>query len=188
LYPLRPGKYRYGVNKRLIEGMYSEIHVRDDLYINLVRICTVIGPTFSKPASVVSILLKLPWLPEFCKENKVQFLHEEDFVSLIQLVIPDDQIKGVFNVAPDSFSAVKELFPEKKYIKLPVFVITGFLSILWNLRILNLQPASINASLYPIVLDPGKIASRYNYKFKYTSSRAFEDVKKNNKLPADARF
>lgn len=162
--------------------------VREDLHINLVRICTVIGPTFSKPASVVSILLKLPWLPGFCKENKVQFLHEEDFVSLIQLIIPDDQIKGAFNIAPDTYSAVKELLPDKKYIKLPVFVITGFLSVLWNLRILNLQPASINTGIYPIVLDPGKIASRYNYKFKYTSSGAFEDTRKNNRIPSHIKF
>jgi UDP-glucose 4-epimerase len=188
IYPLRPGKYRYGINKKLIEGMYSEIPVREDLHINIVRICTVIGPSFSKPASVVSLLLKFPWLPGFCKENKVQFLHEEDFVTLIHLIIPDDQIKGVFNIAPDSYSAVKELLPDKKFIKIPVLAITGILSVLWNLRIMNLQPESINASIYPIVLDPGKISSRYNYKFKYTSSEAFNATRINNKLPSNVKF
>jgi len=182
MHPLKPGKYRYGINKRLVEQIFFRTPVREDLRINSVRICTVVGPTFNKHASVVSILLKLPWLPVFCKENKIQFLHSDDFLSLINLIIPDEQIKGIFNIAPNSYSAVKELFPDKKYIKIPVFLITGILTILWNLRLLNLQPAGINHSIYPILLDPRKIASRFKYRFKYTSSEAFEDTKVNNKL------
>jgi UDP-glucose 4-epimerase len=172
-HPLRPGKLRYGLNKKQIEEIYSEAHVREDLNINLVRVCTVVGPYFCKPASVVYILLKWSWLPYFYKENKVQFLHTEDFISLIHLIISDDQIKGIYNIAPDTYSVVKDLFPDKKYFRLPVFVITGFIGLLYNLRLFNLQPASIDSSLYSIVLDPEKIVSRYNYKFRYTSSEAF---------------
>jgi nucleoside-diphosphate-sugar epimerase len=187
-HPLRPGKYRYGINKRLIEALYTETPVRDDLHIVLARICTVIGPSYNKPASVVSILLKLPWLPEFVRENKVQFLHTEDFVSLINLMISDDQIKGVFNIAPDSYSEVKDLIPGKKFIKIPVSAMIGALSLLWHLKILNLEPAAINASIYPILLDPGKIISRYNYRFKFSAAEAFEDVKMHNMIPSGAKF
>lgn len=186
--PLRPGKYRYGVNKKLIEDIYSQTPVRDDLHIVFCRICTVIGPTFNKPASVVSILLKLPWLPKFVRENKVQFLHAEDFVSLINLIISDDQIKGIYNVAPDSYSVAKEIVPGKKFIGIPVFVITMGLVILWHLKILNLEPAAIKASMYPILLDPAKIVSRFNYKFKFSSTEAFEDVKIHNMIPAGSKF
>jgi len=86
-HPLRPGKLRYGLNKKIIEGIYSETPVREDLNINIIRVCTVVGPNFAKPASVVYILLKWSWLPEFYKENKVQFLHTEDFISLIHLIL-----------------------------------------------------------------------------------------------------
>lgn len=186
--PLRPDKYRYGVNKKLIEDIYSQTHVRDDLRIVFCRICTVIGPTFNKPASVVSILLKLPWLPEFVRENKVQFLHTEDFVSLINLIISDGQIKGIYNIAPDSVAVAKDLVPGKKFIGIPIFVITIGLSILWHLKILNLEPAAIKASMYPILLDPAKIVSRYSYKFKFSSTEAFEDVKIHNMIPAGSKF
>ena len=172
-HPLRPGKLRYGINKKLIEGLYLEARVREDLNINVIRVCSVVGPCFCKPSSVVYMLLKWSWLPRFYKENSVQFLHTEDFISLIHLMIADDQIKGIYNIAPNSYSVVKDLFPEKKYFKLPVFVISGFIGLLYNLRIFNLQPASIDTSLYSIVLDPEKIVSRYNYKFRYTSSEAF---------------
>ena len=175
--PLRPGKYRYGVNKKLIEDVYSQIPVREDLRLVFCRICTVIRPSFNRPASVVSILLKLPWLPKFIRGNKVQFLHEEDFVSLINLIISDDQIKGIYNIAPDSYAVAKDLVPGKKFIRIPVFVITIGLGILWYLKILNLEPAAIKVSIYPILLDPAKIISRFNYKFKFSSTEAFEDVK-----------
>jgi UDP-glucose 4-epimerase len=186
--PLRPGKYRYGVNKKLIEDIYSRTPVRDDLRIVFCRICTVIGPTFKKPASVVSILMKLPWLPEFVKENKVQFLHAEDFVSLIRFIISDDQIKGIYNLAPDSYAVAKDLVPGKKFIGIPVSVITSGLVILWHLKILNLEPAAIKASMYPILLDPAKIVSRFNYKFKFSATEAFEDVKIHNMLPSETKF
>lgn len=182
MHPLNPGQYRYGLNKRITEEIFSTTRVRDDLHVNIVRICTVVGPTFNKPASVVSVLLKWRWLPEFCRENKVQFLHSDDFVSLMNLIINDDQIKGVFNLAPDSYSLVKDLLPGRKFIRLPTSAISGFLNIVWNLKLMNFEPAGLNNSIYPILLDPGKIISRFNYKFKYSSTEAFEDTKINNRL------
>lgn len=187
-HPLRPGSYSYGLNKKVIETIYSATPVREDININLIRICTVVGPTFSKPASVVSILLKWSWLPEFYRDNKVQFLHSDDFASLINLMISDREIKGVYNIAPDTYSVVKEICPDKNYLRLPVFCVTGLISVLWTLKLMNLQPAAMNNSIYPIILDPGKIKSKYGYKFKYTSSEAFEDTKMNNKLPPNTRI
>ena len=105
-YPLRPGRYRYGINKKLIEQCFSKTPLREDLHLIILRICTVVGPSFNKPSSVVSILIKLPYLPRFCRENKIQFLHEEDMSVLIEMILQDDQVKGIFNLAPDSFSDV----------------------------------------------------------------------------------
>ncbi len=174
-HPLNPGGYRYGINKKLIEEMFKK-RVRKDLNVNLVRICTVLGPDYVKPASVVTILSKWSWLPEFCRENKLQFLHTDDFVSIMNRIIFDREIKGTFNIAPDTFSVVQELFPDKRYIKLPVKAITGFLSFCWHLRLMNLSPAGINNSIYPILMSPQKIMTRYGYKFRYTSCEAFNDA------------
>ena len=175
-YPLKPGRYRYAVNKKLIEQYFSDTRLREDLHLIILRICNVVGPSFNKPRSAVSMLIKLPYLPQFCSENKIQFLHEEDMNVLIKMILQDDQVKGIFNLATDSFSDVKELIPEKKYIGIPVFFIKCVLWFLWNLKMSNLQPASLNISIYPIILDPSKLISRYGYRFKYSSTEAFGNL------------
>lgn len=186
--PLRPGGYRYGKIKKLIEVAFSVTAVRTDLKIVLLRICTVVGPSYDKPRSVVSILIKFPFLPRFCKENKIQFLHSEDMLSLMDHILADNEISGIFNFAPDDYAIVKELVPDKKFVRIPLLLIRGILFVLWNLRLVNLQPASVTNSIYPIVMDPSKIIARYFYKFKYTSSEAFLDTRRNNMLPTGTRF
>jgi hypothetical protein len=134
------------------------------------------------------MLLKIGWLPSFTKKNRVQFIHTDDVSELIHHIISDNEIKGIYNMAPDSCSPIDGLVPGKKFIWIPLGLVKIVISILWPLRLLNLEPAGVNASVYPIVIDPKKIMSRYNYTFRYSSSEAFEDVKKRNMIPADARF
>lgn len=186
--PVRPGNYVYGLNKKHVEELLLNSPVRDDLHRVLCRICTVIGPTYNKPATIVSMLLKVGWLPSFAKNTRVQFIHTDDLAELIHLILKDDEIAGIYNLAPDSYSQIKGLMPGKKYIWIPLGLVRIVISILWPLRLLNLEPAGVNASIYPIVLDPKKIISRFNYRFRYSSDQAFGDVKIRNMIPADARF
>lgn len=185
---LRPERYRYGINKKLIEKNYFGTPVRKDLQIISLRICTVVGPSFDKPKSIVSILIKFPYMPKFCMENKMQFLHSDDFVNLIGHVLEDQEITGAFNLAPDDFTIVKDLVPWKKFIGFPLFMVKGILFLFWNLRILNLQPAAVKTSVYPMILDPSKIVNRYGYKFKYSSVKAFYNTLQNNMLPDGSIF
>ena len=169
---LRPGKYRYGMNKQTIEQMFLSFRVRENLRILILRICTVTGPSFTSDRIVLRLLTQFPFLPGFCKDYKIQLLHEEDFVSVVDKVINDDLIEGVYNVAPDSCAAICDIVPDKKYFMFPVGVIKSLLWVLWNLKILNLQPAGINNSIHSIILDPAKLQSRYNYKFRYSTAEA----------------
>jgi nucleoside-diphosphate-sugar epimerase len=186
--PLRPGRYRYSRNKKMIVDYFSETKLRDDLHIVILHICTVVGPSYDKPRSVVSLLIRFPYLPRFCRNNIIQFLHEEDMSALFRLVLLDDEVRGVFNLAPDSFSEVRYLLPDKKYIRIPIYMMKSILWILWNLKILNLQPSSLNNSIYPIILDSSKLSSRYGYRFKHSSNEAFFDTASNNKIPEDSLF
>lgn len=173
---LRPGKYRYGMIKKIVEEFFCSAQIRDDLRIICLRICSVIGPSFNKRKSAFSIFANSKYGLKQWEQNKVQFLHEDDMNSLITLILKDNQVDGIFNMAPDSYSAVNELIPDKKYFYVPLPLIAGIMWILWNLRILNLQPASLKHSLYPILLDPDKLTSRYHYKFKYSTTDAFYDT------------
>ncbi|MDX9947401.1 MAG: NAD-dependent epimerase/dehydratase family protein [Bacteroidales bacterium] len=186
--PVRPGNYVYGLNKKHVEELLLNSPVRDDLHRVLCRICTVIGPTYNKPATIVSMLLKVGWLPSFAKNTRVQFIHTDDLAELIHLILKDDEITGIYNLAPDSYSQIKSLMPGKKFIWIPLGFVRLVISVLWPLRLLNLEPAGVNASIYPIVLDSEKLISRFNYRFRYSSDQAFGDVKIRNMIPADARF
>ncbi|HOF22193.1 MAG TPA: NAD-dependent epimerase/dehydratase family protein [Bacteroidales bacterium] len=181
--PLDPGKYRYGMNKKLVEHNYTNIKVRDDLRIVILRPCQVLGPAFDKPKSIVSILIKVPFLPKFTRETKLQFIHSVDLVALMELILKDNEISGIYNLVPDSYSTVKDIVPDKKFLPVPFFVIKGFLWICWHLKIMNIQPASIVHSFYPTIVDSTKLTSRYGYKFKYSSKEAFEDTVVYNRIP-----
>ena len=175
---LRPGKYRYGIIKKKVEEIYFGSETREDLNIISLRICSVVGPSFNKKRCAISILINSKYILEQWKQNKIQFLHEEDMNRLISKILKDEKIHGKFNLAPDSFSQVNELVPNKKYINVPISMIIALLWVLWYLRVLNLRPASLQQSIYPIVLNPSKLISRYMYKFKYSSEEAFFDTLK----------
>jgi nucleoside-diphosphate-sugar epimerase len=181
---LNPGKYRYGENKKRVEQIFSTKPVRKDLNLILIRICNVVGPSFNKPGSIVSLLLKWSWLPEFCRETRIQFLHEEDFVSVLHLIINDKRINGVFNVAPDKDVTVTDLVPETRYFRIPVALTKLLLSILWGLRLINFQPAGINCAIYPLILDSLKVCRRFSFRFSYTSKEAFDSTRETNKIPS----
>lgn len=175
---LRPGNYRYGIIKKKVEEIYFKANTREDLNIVSLRICSVIGPSFNKKRCAVSILINSKYLLEQWKKNKIQFLHESDLNHIISNILIDKEIQGKYNLAPDSFSQVSELLSNKKYVKVPLSMIIVLLFILWYLRVLNLRPASLQQSIYPIVLNSSKLISRYMYKFKYSSDEAFFDTVK----------
>ncbi len=186
--PVNPGKYRYGLNKKLIEQAWFSAPRREALRVVSLRICTVVGPVYLKPRTVVSILIRMPWLPFSFRQKKVQFIHEEDFIALMSEIISDNDIEGIYNLAADSYTVVGEVVPAKRYIRLPLSGLKPLMWLLWNLRILNLQPASLRYCLYPVLLDPSKLTERYGYSYRYSSSESFADTVRNNSLPSDAKF
>ena len=186
--PLNPGKYRYALIKRTVEQAWFSAEKRDDLHIISLRICTVVGPSYAKPKSVVSIMLRLPWFPADFMNRKVQFIHEEDFKLLMHKILDDNEIEGIFNLAADSYSVVSEVVPRKKCIPFPVSALKPVMWILWHLRLVNLQPASLSYTMYPVVINPLKLVRRFRYRFRYSSSESFTSVRERNMIPAGARF
>jgi nucleoside-diphosphate-sugar epimerase len=186
--PLRPGEYRYGLNKKKIESILFETPLRPELKVVSLRICSVVGPSYDKPRSIISLLIMFPYLPACCKNNRLQFIHSDDMISLFGHILEDKKINGIFNFASDTFVVVSDLLPDKRYVRISLFLIKGILWILWNLKLLNLQPASVNDAVYPIVISPSKIAARYRYKFKYSSEEAFRETVEKNKIPVGNRY
>jgi len=185
--PLKPGKYRYGINKKDVEEYIQDCEKREDLKFVILRLCTVIGPSEYKKGGLVKLIVKSPILARYSNMYcDVQFLHEEDLTKIIYLILHDSEIEGTFNLAPDSYSSIKDLVPEKVFINLPLRLIKIITGILWFLRIAKMRPPAIQLSAYGIVVDGSKLIKRYNYKFKYTTLSGFrqvvEEKKKTGKL------
>ena len=174
--PLRPGRYSYAINKKINEEKYLSIKLRENLRVIVLRMCTVIGPHVIKGRFSLMLLTRFSFLPRFCKFYKLQLLHEEDFLEILGKIIYDDRIKGVYNLSPDSYSCVSDLDHKKKYYLLPPVLIKAIIWILWNLRIINIQPNSVDNIIFPVILDPSKLKSQYKYKFKYSTAEAFIDT------------
>lgn len=185
---VNPGRYRYGINKKLTEEMLFSANGISDLSVTALRICTVVGPLYSRPRSVVSILMRLPVLPASFRDTRVQFMHEEDFAELIVRILEEKEICGVYNLAPDSCTVVSEVVPEERFRRFPCRLLLPVMWLLWHLRVVNLQPAGLNYCLYPVVLDATRLAQRVDYHFRFTSSEAFLATVRKNRIPAGVKF
>lgn len=181
--PLRPRDYRYGIHKKIVEEYYNDYNKRKDLNLVIVRMCTAIGPSYHKKGGVVSILTNSPVLirpnGRFCE---IQFIHEDDLTSLINLITDDNNIEGTYNLTPDDYTTTKELAPDKIFINIPLFLMRAIVKVLWILRISEAMPSAITLSTYGIVADPTKLMTRYNYKFKCTTLYGFKDTVNKRKV------
>jgi UDP-glucose 4-epimerase len=181
---LRPRDYRYGINKKIVEKEYLNFDKRKNLNLIILRMCTAMGPLYHKKGGVIAILTNSPLLLKLNNRYcELQFIHEDDLTNLLNLMVNDNQIEGVYNLAPDSYATIKQLAPKKTFIPVPLLLLRGIIGLLWWLRIVTIRPAAMTLSTYGIIIDPKKIVDRYGYKFKYTTLDGFkETVKKRKEL------
>ena len=174
---LRPGDYRYGINKKKVEEYIHGLDKRIDLKFVIVRMCTIMGPSEYKKGGLLKLIAKSPFLVKY--NNKIcdmQFLHEDDLTALIHLIVHDSEIEGTYNLVPDSYSSIKDLAPGKKFLNLPLGFMKAITGLLWVLRISKFRPSAIQLSAYGIIADVSKLKKRYKYKFKYTTLSGFNQV------------
>ncbi len=186
--PVNPGKYRYGINKKLNEQNILSGNGNECFSVTSLRICTVVGPHYYRPRSVVSILIRLPFLPSSFRNTRVQFMHEDDFTELIARVTEESDIDGLYNLGPDSCTVVGDVVPAGRFHNFPCQILKPLMWLLWNLHLVNLQPAGLGYCLYPVVMDTSRLAGRFNYHFRYTSTEAFLATCEKNSLPPGSRF
>ncbi|MDP6155722.1 MAG: NAD(P)-dependent oxidoreductase [Candidatus Thermoplasmatota archaeon] len=172
---LAPGSYRYALNKKKIENDCNNFTRRNDLKIIILRVCIVFRPSCSKKKGAVTKILKSPFLIKKIKTTKFQLIHENDFNALMDLIVKDETIEGTFNMSPDTFTSVVELFPKKYYLPIPIFLIKMVIDALWSLRIVNINSSGLEFCINDIIVDPSKLIDRYEYKFQYTTLEGFKD-------------
>lgn len=173
---LAPGKYRYALNKKKIEDDCNNFPKRKDLKITIIRACIVVRPSCKKKKGAINSILKSPFLIKKIKTCKFQLIHEKDLNALLDMIVRDENIEGTFNMAPDSFSSAGELFPDKRYLPIPIWFIKIIIGTLWSLRIVNFNSSGLDYCVNDIIVDPSKLINRYGYKFHYSTLEAFKDT------------
>jgi len=180
--PLRPGDYRYGIHKKYVEKYFQDYSIRNNLRLVILRMCTAIGSSYHKKGGVLSVIANAPLLPKFNNRYcELQFIHEDDLTALFSLIVYDSSIKGIYNLAPDSYATLKELAPDKRFLSLPLPLARGIMHILWWLRLSNSMPSAMTLSTYGIIINPEKLMTRYSYRFSYSTREAFEDTLRKRK-------
>jgi UDP-glucose 4-epimerase len=177
--PLRPGAYSYARHKKTSEEHCLGAPRREDMNVVVLRMCTAAGPGYTRPGGVVRAIARLPLLPSVIGgDGRIQFIHEEDLAALVWEIVSDDDVSGVFNLCPDSYSTIPELRRElgRAVAPVPLVLLKAVLGLLWHLRIASVTPAMAALMAHGIVATPAKIVGRYGYTFAYSAREAFLDA------------
>ena len=177
-YPIEPRDWVYAQNKKHVEEYLKE---KDIPHINL-RSCTVVGPSYYKEGGVVSAIAKgkIGLLLNF-RDSIVQFIHEDDVMNLIDLII-NNNLLGTYNFAPESYAGVSQLNPKKLYLPFPTFLFKAIITLLWKAKIIEVSPTSVNLIAHGIVVSSKKLTNKLNYKFDYSTKDAYLDAKEKREL------
>lgn len=174
-HPPKPRDWEYAQNKKIVEEYYFNFQKRKDLKLVNLRMCTAVGKSYFKKGGVVKTLHSSPLgLLLDGKDTFIQFIHEEDVKRIIELVVNDKTVEGIFNLAPNSCATTMHLNPRKIFIKCPKKIFKAIISILWNLRIISISPTSVNLIAHSIIVSPKKLMQRYNYKFLHSTKSAYD--------------
>jgi len=177
--PVSPRDYSYAINKKIVEEFLSNFTKRPDLKTVILRMTTAVGPSYYKPGGVVSGFTKAPFALLVNGINtRLQFIHEDDVKALVEKIISDKSIEGVFNLCPTNYISMKELAKtqNKPALYAPLWLLTFIFWVLWNLHLASLTPAIARLMTYSIVGNGDKLATRYGYEYKYSSKTAFLDA------------
>jgi nucleoside-diphosphate-sugar epimerase len=179
--PLREETYPYGLQKRqteeLLRAMYEER--RPETRTVVVRPCSITGPRFlaspTKKITLVAFLKKLlPVIPEVSAEWSRQYIHEDDLVEAIMLLLRAELSNGyeTFNLAPHDYLTASEIAQAlgKRTIKVSALLMSSAMNLTWHLTRgrMPTPPGSVDFYRYPINLDGRKI-TKLGFAYRYGS-------------------
>lgn len=180
--PLREETYPYGAQKRQTEDLLRAMQreAATGTQVVIVRPCSITGPRFlsepTKKITLVAFLTKLlPVIPQVSEQWSRQYIHEEDLVEAIRLLLETDFPAAVesFNLAPNDYLTARDIADAlgKRTVRLPAWLVDASMRTLWHLTRGRVPTprGSIDFYRYPINLDGGKI-TKLGFSYRYSSA------------------
>ena len=154
--------------------------------MTIVRPCIVFGPNVNN--YLVRLWTKQPFAADpGTLDNDIQFVHEDDVVEAITELLVGRH-GGAFNVAGDGLMTSRECaemigspirrMPERAY--------RGLARTMWNVRLSEAPPGSVDFALYPWIVSNEKLKRETGWRPRHTTRETFEiTMRAHGKLPPD---
>jgi UDP-glucose 4-epimerase len=176
--PLRGNDdFTYSKNKKELELVCKKFKdAHPDISLTIIRPCFVAGPAFDNPLSR-HLKKKLVMLP--CKTAPFQYIHEDDLVEIIYLLLSKKK-DGIYNLAADGTMTFDEMLKilGNHSLRMPALVMWYLNGLAWflHLSFMSEFPSpAMNQVRYPWIASNEKLKKETGYTFKYTTKEAFED-------------
>ncbi len=167
----------YSKSKRIIENIFREyIEQNPSVSFTILRPCFVVGPGFDNP---LARFLQLKIIPVPLKTEPMQFIHEDDLVDIMWLLVQRGK-GGIYNTVGDGFMTISEMASVLGNITLPLPypVVYVMNSIAWLLRmkfISEFPSPYLKMIRYSWVASGEKIMRETGCSCRYDTRQAFAD-------------
>jgi UDP-glucose 4-epimerase len=144
-----------------------------DRTMTIVRPCIVFGPNVDN--YLVRLWTDIPFVADLGgPDHGVQFVHEDDVVSAIELLM-EGAHGGAFNIAPDDKMSTDDAarLAGLKRRRFPIGLYTRFVALMWRLRQGEAPPGSIAFAVHPWIVSNAKLRS-LGWEPRHTARDTFE--------------
>ncbi len=177
--PLRGNpSFPYTHHKVLVERLCDEFERGNpQICLTRLRTCIVLGRNVDN--FVRSLILIRGWRHVQAKGHNppLQFLHEDDFATLLRLVLLR-RPRGIFNVAPDDAVPIQEIAemsrnPTHEY---PYRLVRPLAALLWFLRLLPTPASYLPFIVYPWTASNARVKGELGWQPLHSSREALAAV------------
>ena len=152
--------------------------------MTIVRPCIVFGPNVNN--YLVRLWTKQPFAADpGTLDNDIQFVHEDDVVEAITALLLGRH-GGAFNVAGDGVMTSRECAEMigSPIRRMRVRAYRGLARAMWNLRLSEAPPGSVDFELYPWIVSNDKLKRETSWSPRHTTRETFEiTMRAHGKLP-----
>jgi UDP-glucose 4-epimerase len=154
--------------------------------MTIVRPCIVFGPNVNN--YLVRLWTKQPFAADpGTLDNDIQFVHEDDVVEAITALLLG-RYGGAFNVAGDGVMTSRECAEMigSPIRRMRVRAYRGLARAMWNLRLSEAPPGSVDFALYPWIVSNDKLKRETGWSPRHTTRETFEiTMRAHGKLPPE---